>query len=268
MPKSYLRYTIMSTPLILLLGCSSAPDTEQTSLDEPRLETSLVYEENLPDSSEGMFEGFNRAMWDLNSDYLDPYFVRPVSVAYVGYTPTPLRRAIANFLANLDEPSSVINNAIMGNGEKAVTHFNRFWINSTFGLLGLIDIAGAAGITKLDDKAFGDAIGHYGVGMGPYLMLPGYGPVTVREAADTVDGMYLPLSYLNFWSSVGKWAFEGMEKRALLIPQEAQLENSPDPYVLTRDIYIQRQNFKAEVDIDTYDEEEEAYFDDYLDEDF
>jgi phospholipid-binding lipoprotein MlaA len=240
-----------------LVGCSSAP--EETVTEETNQTTSDAYDP---------LEGFNRAMWDINYDYLDPYLVRPVSIAYVEYTPTPIRYGISNFLANLDEPASMVNNLLMGNGSKAVDHFNRFWINSTFGLLGLVDIATKAGITKYDEKVFSDAVGHYGVGNGPYFMVPGYGPFTLREVTDTVDSMYVPLTYLNLWASLGKWAFEGMEKRALLVSQEAQLDNSPDPYVLIRDIYIQRQNFKAEVDtVKEVDAEEEAYLDEYL-EDF
>ncbi|MEF1192459.1 MlaA family lipoprotein, partial [Vibrio parahaemolyticus] len=74
-------------------------------------------------------------------------------------------------------------------------------------------------------------------------------------------------SYLNIWAGLGKWALEGLEKRALLVPQEAQLDSSPDPYVLTRDVYIQRQNFKAEIDtVEEVNPEEEALLDEYLDE--
>nr|WP_117233786.1 VacJ family lipoprotein [Vibrio maerlii] len=234
----------------VLSGCSSTPDD---------VEDSTAYDP---------FESFNRSMWAINYDYLDPYLVRPVSLAYVDYTPKPVRSGIANFLANLDEPSSVLNNLFMGNGEKALNHFNRFWINSTFGLLGFIDIASAGGIQKESNKAFGDAVGHYGVGNGPYVMVPGYGPWTVRETGDFVDGMYVPLSYLNIWAGLGKWALEGMETRASLVSQEAQLNNSPDPYALTREAYIQHQNFKAEIEVDDYDEDEEDFLDSYLDEGF
>ncbi len=239
-----------------LAGCSTVP--EETATEVTNQATSDTYDP---------LEGFNRAMWEINYDYLDPYLLRPVALAYVEYTPTPIRYGIANFLANLDEPSSMVNNLIMGNGSKAVDHFNRFWINSSFGLLGLVDVASKAGITKHDDKAFSDAVGHYGVGNGPFFMVPGYGPYTLREVTDTVDGMYVPLTYLNFWAGLGKWALEGLEKRALLVPQEAQLDKSPDPYALTRDVYIQRQNFKAEVQNGhEVNEEEEAYLDEYLDE--
>ncbi|WED25846.1 MlaA family lipoprotein [Vibrio sp. DW001] len=246
---------------LLAVGCSSTP--EQTAQDAEINQQVLGGEAHPNDP----LEGFNRAMWSFNYDFVDPYLFRPVALAYVGYTPTPLRKGIANFLSNLDEPSSMINDLIMGNGEEAVNHFNRFWINSTFGILGLFDIAGAAGIVE-DDRAFSDALGHYGVGNGPYFMVPAYGPVTTREVTDLVDGMYSPLSYLNIWGSLGKWALEGLESRAALVSQEPILEASPDPYAFTRDIYLQRRDFKAQVEPEEVNEEEEDYLDDYLDEEF
>ena len=235
-----------------LAGCASAPEDE-SAFSEPE-----VYDP---------MESFNRSMWAINYEYLDPYFVRPVSLAYVNYVPSPIRTGISNFLGNLDEPASMVNNLIMGNGEKALDHFNRFWINSTLGLLGFIDVASAAGITQQDDRAFSDMLGYHGVGHGPYFMVPGYGPITLRKTTDTVDGMYVPLSYLNFWAGLGKWALEGLEKRYLLIPQEGTLESSPDPYALSRDVYLQRRDFKAGI-TETVEEEEEDFLDDYLDEEF
>lgn len=234
---------------LFLLGCSNTPDETVT---DPQVNDPL--------------ESFNRQMWTLNYDYLDPYLVRPVSLFYVGYVPKPVRSGMANFLSNLDEPASMVNNMLMGNGLKAVDHFNRFWINTSFGLLGLIDIASQAGIKKYDEKAFGDAVGHYGVGNGPYLMIPAYGPFTVRQAADVVDGLYFPLAYLNVWTGIGKWIFEGMETRAALVSQEALLDNSPDPYRLTRDAFLQRRDFEAEIQVDNYDADEEEYLDEYLSE--
>ncbi|BCL70672.1 ABC transporter [Vibrio nigripulchritudo] len=239
--------------LAFAVGCSSVPEGENAEAD--------VSHPNDP------FESFNRAMFDINYDYLDPYIVRPISVAYVETVPTPIRGGIANFLANLDEPASMINNLLMGEGELALTHFNRFWINSTVGLLGFIDVATAAGITKYDERAFGDMLGYHGVGNGPYFMVPGYGPITLRKTTDTVDGMYVPLSLLNFWAGLGKWALEGMEKRYLLIPQEGTLESSPDPYALSRDVYLQRRDFKAGI-TETFEEDEEDFLDEYLDEEF
>lgn len=111
--KSYLMLLLA----LGLVGCSSAPEEAVTSEGETNQTTSDVYDP---------LEGFNRTMWEINYEYLDPYLVRPVSIAYVEYTPVPIRSGIANFLSNLDEPSSMVNNLLMGNGSKAVDHFNRF----------------------------------------------------------------------------------------------------------------------------------------------
>jgi phospholipid-binding lipoprotein MlaA len=91
----------------------------------------------------------------------------------------------------------------------------------------------------------------------------------VREAGDVVDGLYAPLSYLNIWASVGKWALEGMETRAALVSQEALLENSPDSYSFTRAAYLQRRDFTAEVETPAeVDNSEEDYLDSYMEEGF
>ncbi|WP_070963582.1 MlaA family lipoprotein [Vibrio sonorensis] len=252
--KSWMWLLLLS--FSLLGGCASPPSGNDGD---------NILSDSVDSQVFDPFESFNRSMWTLNYEYLDPYFVRPVSIGYVKFVPSPIRSGISNFLGNLDEPASMINNLLMGNGGKALDHFNRFWINSTFGLLGLIDIASEAGITDHGEKEFGDAVGHYGVGDGPYLMLPGYGPATVRDGADFVDSMYIPLAYLNFWGALGKWAFEGMEARAALVSQEVMVDNSPDPYALTREVYIQRQNFKAEIEVNEYNADEEAELDDLLD---
>lgn len=248
MKKSQLSMLLLSG--LVLAGCASQPEEDVYPAQQ-------VYDP---------IEGFNRSMWTINYEYLDPYLVKPVSLAYVDYVPTPVRSGIGNFLGNLDQPSSIVNNLIMGNNDKALDHFNRFWLNTTVGVLGIMDIASKAGIPDHNEKAFSDAAGHYGVGNGPYVMIPGYGPWTVRESTDVVDGLYVPLSLLNFWAGLGKWALEGMETRAALVSQESILDNSPDPYALTRDAYLQRQDFKAEIEVDDYDADEEAYLDEYLEE--
>jgi phospholipid-binding lipoprotein MlaA len=230
---------------ILVAGCSTKPDTQGGQVYDP-------------------LEGVNRTMWTLNYDYIDPYVLRPTAVAYVTYVPTPVRHGLSNFFSNLGEPASVLNNLLMGNGHKAATHFNRFWLNSTFGLLGIMDIASGVGLVEDDSKGLDDTLGHYGVGNGAYVMVPAAGPYTVRNVAGFVDSNYFPMTYLNVWGTVGKFLVQGLEARAGLINQESILENSPDPYAFTRDIYLQRQAYKAEVVIEQYHTIEENEFDDYL----
>ncbi|MEZ8128713.1 MlaA family lipoprotein [Enterovibrio norvegicus] len=253
---------ILAVGLVVgLSGCAQTPE-ENTADAETNAETHVAHP-NDP------FEGFNRAMWTLNYDYLDPYVARPVSVAYVDYVPSWTRTGISNFINNLEEPASMINSLIMLEGEDALVHFNRFWLNTVFGLGGIIDLASAANVPKLSDRQFGDAMGYYDIGQGPYIMVPVYGPITVREGVgDTVDGLFPPLSLLTFPQSVIKWALDGMETRAALVKQEGILENSPDPYAFTRDAYLQNKAFKArggEVEIDA-DQEDDEYLEELMDE--
>jgi phospholipid-binding lipoprotein MlaA len=235
--------------LLLISGCAS---------------TSSVDGEPHPNDP---LEPFNRAMWAFNYDFLDPYLVRPVSLTYGYVMPDFARSGVSNFLANLDEPASVVNNLIMGNGDLALLHLNRFWVNTTFGVAGLMDVASRGGLVKEEERVFSDAIGHYGVGNGWFLMIPAYGPLTTREVTDYADNLYPPLSYLNFWASFGKWLLEGVETRIELVEQESLIENSPDPYALTREVYLQRRDYRADLAQETVvDEESEAELDAYLDE--
>ncbi|MEI8595112.1 MlaA family lipoprotein [Photobacterium sp. Hal280] len=266
----------------ILMGCASSPPDpspeklagNEYGLDDEELEAAGLDVEELAALSEtenavyDPFEGFNRAMWTVNYDYLDPYFVRPVSLAYVDYVPSPVRTGLRNFLSNLEEPANMLNSFLMQEPEKAVDHFTRFWINSIFGLGGLIDIAAAADIPPPGEQAFPDTLGYYGVGNGPYFMIPAYGPLTLREGiGDRVDALYFPLNLLTFWQSVGKWALEGMEDRAKLVAQEPMLNNSPDPYAFTRDAYIQYKNFRAAGgESEPAQPQNEEYLDDFLDE--
>ncbi len=244
-----IRYFASLLLTVLLMGCSSAPSNNQES------------------HGNDPFEGVNRQMWSFNYDVLDPYIVRPASLAYGYIVPSFARKGIANILANLEEPASVVNNILMGNGELALLHFNRFWVNTTFGIGGVMDVASQGGLAKEEERVFSDVVGHYGVGNGWYFMIPGYGPTTTREVTDLVDSSYPVLSFLNIWASAGKWVLEGMETRLTLIEQEALLENSPDSYSFMRDVYLQRRDYRAEVTGDEQvDLEAEDELDAYLDE--
>ncbi|RXJ72946.1 ABC transporter [Veronia nyctiphanis] len=249
--------------LTVLLGlCLALTGCVQTPQEEAGLEVKTHPDDPL--------EGFNRAMWAVNYDYLDPYLLKPASVIYVGYVPGWTRKGVSNFVDNLGEPASMINSIFMLEGQDAVNHFNRFWINTLFGLGGLIDIASAANIPKMSEREFGDAAGHYGVGQGAYIMVPGYGPTTLRIAGGkVVDGLYPPLALLTLPQSLAKLVVDGLEKRAELSKQEAMLNSSPDPYKFVRDAYLQNKEFKArgnDVAIETLDDDDIEAFLDEIDE--
>ncbi|MCW9710942.1 VacJ family lipoprotein [Avibacterium sp. 21-586] len=185
-------------------------------------------------------EGFNRAMWDFNYKVADPYILKPVAKGWKDYVPQPVKTGIINVANNLDEPASFVNRLLQGEFKKAMVHFNRFWINSIFGLGGLIDWASASPPLRVDDKRrFGDTLGAYGVETGTYVMLPMYGPATPRQdLGNLVDTTYPMLSLLGPWGLL-KAGIQGIDARAKMLDKEALLDQAQDPYVSFREAYFQ-----------------------------
>ncbi|AAP95597.1 hypothetical protein A6046_02085 [[Haemophilus] ducreyi] len=203
-----------------------------------------------PSNGEGRdpLENFNRAMWKINYEVIDPHIFKPVAKGWRDYVPAPIKRSLVNIANNLDEPASFVNRLIEGDGQKAMRHFTRFWINSTFGLAGLIDWASQIKELKLENgnREFGDTLGHYGVPAGSYIMAPGYGPITPRQAVGkVVDSVYPMLSMLATPWMLTKFFVQSIDTRAQFINQEALLTNSADPYISFREAYFQNLRFKV-----------------------
>lgn len=216
-------------------------------------------------------EGFNRTMFDFNYYVLDPYVVRPAAVFWRDYIPKPVRIGLSNVSSNISEPVSMVNYLLQGEGKKAAIHFTRFFLNTVFGLGGLIDVASMADpqLQKTEARRFGNVLGHYEVGYGPYVVLPFYGQATLREdAADLVDYLYPPLSLLTWELNLGRWVFDGLETRAQFLEYEDMLKNSTDPYEFMRNAYFQRKDFLvSDGNIDLSKQaERQNQIDDYLDE--
>lgn len=215
---------------LLLLGCanSNSCTVSSTNCSDP-------------------LEGFNRAMFNFNYHILDPYVLKPTAVFWKNYVPFPLRKGLTNFSANLSEPASMINSLVIGEPKLAAIHFTRFFLNTTIGLGGLMDVASLADSQlRVTERRFGSVLGNYNVPYGPYVVLPGYGSATLREeGGNWVDTLYPVLSFIAFWPGVAKWAVEGIENRALFLDYENIIKNSDDPYRLTFEAYFQRKNFLA-----------------------
>jgi len=224
------RLTGLVLASVMMVGCASSKNA------------------NDPQGHSDSLEGFNRSMFDFNYNVLDPYVVRPVAVAWRDYVPLPARHGLGNFFSNLSEPSTMVNYFVEGNPYKAMIHFNRFFLNTILGMGGLIDVASMANpkLAKEEPRKFGSTLGHYGVDYGTYVQLPGYGNFTPREdLGGIVDDLYMPLSWLTWWMSAGKWALEGIETRAQLLDSDGMLRNSKDPYAFVRAAYFQHHDFLA-----------------------
>lgn len=221
----------------------------------------LIHQSQDDHSRSGPLEEFNRSIFNFNYKILDYYLVRPAAVAWQDYVPKLARNGLGNFFSNLEEPAFMVNYFFKGKPYKAMVHFNRFFLNSLLGMGGLIDVASMANLKLLKEDAlrFGSTLGHYGVGYGPYIQLPGYGSFTFREdIGGLVDDFYPMLSYLTYWMFVGKWMLEGLETRAQLLDSDALLRNSQDPYAMMRAAYFQRHDFLVRESILTLQEDLKA----------
>lgn len=190
-------------------------------------------------------EGFNRAMWHFNYQVVDPYLLKPVATGWKEYVPTPIKVGLTNVANNLDEPASFLNRLLSGDFKKALVHFNRFWINSIFGLGGLIDVASYQEPLRIENHSrFGDTLGRYGVETGSYIMLPFYGAATPRQdIGNLADLTYPVFSLLGPWSWL-KYGIQGIDNRAKLLDKEALLNQSQDSYILFREAYFQNLDYR------------------------
>lgn len=130
-------------------------------------------------------EGINRKVFYVN-ERLDHYVLRPVAVTYTKVIPDPLERGVDNFFSNLGEIGNVVNDVLQGKFKQAGLDSSRFLINTTIGVAGLFDVAARAGIEKNEGEDFGQTLAVWGVGEGPYLMLPLIGPSTLRDAHEGI----------------------------------------------------------------------------------
>lgn len=224
-----LKAILLATSVMGLSACSSSIDPATGQRKDP-------------------LEGFNRAMWKVNYEYIDPYVLKPVATGWRDYVPSPIKTGLVNVANNLDEPASFVNRLLEGEGQKAMVHLNRFWINSIFGLGGLIDWASKTPDLKLEngEREFGDTMGKYSVGTGAYVVVPGYGSTTPRQAVGkVVDSSYPVLSLLTTPWAIAKFAVQGVDTRANLLDQDALLQQSSDSYTMFREAYFQNLEFKV-----------------------
>ena len=188
------------------------------------------------------WEVYNRHVFDLN-DRLDRAVMRPVAEAYEKVLPEPVRICINNAFRNLGEPINAVNNLLQGKPVRALLDLCRFAVNSTMGLLGCFDIATTGGLAPRSNEDFGQTLGRWGAGPGPYFVLPLLGPSTVRDTLGRlVDFLGTDLLwYLNDIrlrnSLVG---LRLVDTRAGLLPAERVLDTAAiDRYQFVRDAFLQ-----------------------------
>ncbi|ASV97952.1 MlaA family lipoprotein [Paraburkholderia aromaticivorans] len=189
-------------------------------------------------------EGLNRTMFTVN-DKIDQYALKPVAKGYVWATPQPVRDSVTNFFSNIGDVYIAANNLLQLKITDGVEDIMRIVINTVFGVGGLFDVATLAKLPKHDND-LGLTLGHYGVPAGPYLVLPLFGPSTVRDAVGSIGNYYVnPLSYID--PAGLSWALYGLNvvnTRANLLSASDVLEGAAlDKYSFVRNAYLQRRQY-------------------------
>ena len=251
---------------LVVTGCASSAKVDQQATNATPEDIQINREYG--DNSDPL-ESLNRDIWDFNWEVLDKAVLRPVAVSYRENVPAVIRQGVYNAVLNLEEPASVINNLLQGEIEGTLTSFWRFAINSSVGLLGVMDVAGDIGLARHEEE-FGEVLGRWGVNTGPYLMLPAMGPNDLRSGAgDVIDGAYFPLADLNIYLSILRGTVKALEGRADLVAQEQIIDNSLDAYSFVKEAYFQslesKVNNGASPKKSAQEDELEDEFDAFLD---
>ena len=190
------------------------------------------------------FENANRAVYDFN-EAIDDNLLEPVSRAYKDHMPELVQDGVSNFFGNLRDVSTLANQILQFKIEQSAETLRRIIVNSTIGLAGLIDVATNMDLTT-DSEDFGQTLAVWGVGDGPYIMLPLLGPSTVRDGAGLYVDLTSDANLINEMDDVGfvsASAINIIDKRVELLPATDLLDKSDDPYIAMRSSYLQKRKF-------------------------
>jgi phospholipid-binding lipoprotein MlaA len=194
-------------------------------------------------AEEDPWEGVNRGIFRFN-DTLDTYALKPLAQGYQAVTPQFLEDGIHNVFGNIGDVTNLANNLLQGKVHDAGVDTTRLIFNTTFGLLGFFDVAKHMGLQKSDED-FGQTLGAWGVGSGPYVVLPLLGPSTLRDAPARI-----PDSFLNVYPYIDHvptrnvtFAVDIVDTRASLLDAEKMI--SGDKYVFLRNAYLQNREFRV-----------------------
>ncbi len=189
------------------------------------------------------FERTNRAIYRFN-DALDRGVAKPVAKGYVKVTPAPIRTGVGNFFRNLTYPTVIVNDLLQLKARAFAADTARLVVNTTIGIGGLFDPASRMGMPT-GNEDFGQTLGRWGIPPGPYVMLPVFGPSSVRDTFGSVADYFTdPNTYVK--DNYVRYGLTGMslvDQRAELLATEDVLNRTYDPYTFIRNAYLQRRQY-------------------------
>ena len=209
--------------------------------------TSLVFSDEVSDP----FENLNRKTFEFN-EKMDEKIAKPIAQTY-SQLPPKIKKGVSNFFDNLEEVDTFVNQLLQGKPKESINDLTRFLINTTIGLGGFIDVASKMGLERHEED-FGQTLAVWGVGQGPYIMLPILGPSTLRDTLSRPVSSFLSVTFHMTETDVNI-ALKGMdaiETREKLLDVEALL--SGDKYAFVKDAYIQSIYYEIKDGVDVEDD--------------
>jgi len=191
-------------------------------------------------------ERMNRGTHRFN-DAIDRAVLRPVATGYRDHVPQFIQTGIDNVLEHLAFPTTIVNDLLQLKIKDTLIDLGRFAVNTTLGIGGLLDPASHFGIPR-NDEDFGQTLGRWGVPAGPYVVVPFFGPSTMRDAPSIyADGQTDLRVALHVDQSI-EWTLAGLSlvnRRAELLPFDASFDSAYDRYAFIRDAWLQRREYQV-----------------------
>ena len=234
--------------ILVLGGCASSGSVESDETFDP-------------------LESINRPIFTFNRT-LDRFLLRPITKGYDTVAPRPLKFAVTNFFSNLRQPIFVANHLLQGKPGGAARQTGRFAINTVLGLGGIIDAARDANL-PVEKEDFGQTLAVWGIGGGPFLMLPLLGPSNPRDGIGLLADLQIDLLYQHNNSSVRDklLILRVIDTRRQFLSADKAINEAADPYIFVREAYLQNRRFAIydgnppDEDLDDFEAEFEAEFD-------
>lgn len=231
----------ISILITLFFGVITIAFAKDEKKEEITIEDPSLYEDQMLELDP--LEPLNRGVFVVNT-FLDGLLIRPMAYAYEDLVADVIKDRVSNVLNNLESPITFVNDLLQGEGTQAMNTFMRFVVNSTFGLLGLFDPASEIGL-DLKKNDFGTTMRRWGIGAGPYIILPLYGPSSFRDIAGDV-ALYLTDPYYVYarthkkrFMTYARLGASGLTTRQKLLDITDELDQTADPYAQYRILYMQ-----------------------------
>ncbi|HEX9786394.1 MAG TPA: VacJ family lipoprotein [Candidatus Binatia bacterium] len=215
----------------------------QPSVETAALEAAAMAASPGEDFDEDPWEGFNENMFWFNREVVDRFVLKPIATGWDFIFPDPVQRGVHNFFDNLAVVRRVVNNSLQWKLTGAATELARFTINSTIGFVGFFDVAKDAFGIEQKDEDTGQTFGVWGMGPGPYLILPFLPPLTIRDGVGyAFDAAMTPYTYfIPWWGTAAGTATNTVNERSLNLDRfERVAESTVDLYGAVRNAYLQR----------------------------